>query len=85
MKSYFAASAVAALACVYVIAAAEVPVPTAPPADAPAARTAAWPAAAPAMARLAESRWLLRAMSAAGCTGTLASSPCELPTEPHSL
>ena len=81
MKSYFAASAVAALACVYVVAAAEVPVPQADGAP----RTATWPAAAPAMARLSESRWLLRAMSAAGCTGTLASSPCELPTEPHSL
>jgi hypothetical protein len=91
MKSYFAATAVAALACVYVVAAAEVPLPAANAAPArsaewpTAARGTAWPAAAPAMARRPESRWLLRAMSAAGCTGTLASSPCELPTEPHSL
>ena len=82
MKSYFAASAVAALACVYVVVAAEAPVPAT--AAAPAA-VAAWPAAATAMARLSQSRWLLRAMSAAGCAGTLASTPCDLPAETQPL
>jgi len=83
MKSYFGASAVAALACFYVVVAAEAPAPPTPvPAAAPGA---AWPAAATAMARRPHGRWLLRAMSAAGCTGTLASSPCELPAETQPL
>ena len=81
MKSYFTASAVAALACAYVVVGADAPVPAA----AAAARSAAWPAVAPAMACLPESRWLLRAMSAAGCAGTLAPSPCELPADTKSL
>jgi hypothetical protein len=83
MKSYFAASAAAVLACLYIVVAAEAPAAPATAVATPSAAT--WPAAATAMARVPEGRWLLRAMSAAGCAGTLASSPCEPPPETRSL
>jgi hypothetical protein len=83
MKSYFAASAAAVLACLYIVVAAEAPAAPATAVTTPPA--AAWPAAATVMARLPEGRWLLRAMSAAGCAGTLAASPCEPPPETRSL
>jgi len=84
MKSYFGASAVAALACVYVVFGTDAPAPAAPSA-AQAALATPWPAVAHPMARQPECLWLLRAMSVAGRAGTLAPSPCKLPADTQSL
>lgn len=81
MKNYIAASAAAALACLYIVVNAE-------PRQAPAvelAASGAWPAAAVRVARRSQGAWLLRAMTDAAAAATLSSLPSSEPADPLAL